>query len=92
MPSTSMMSSIMVASAVVAIVVTIVMVSMVMMVVPIVVFPFIVEPNSIVEARADPNDWSSIVVIIPIISCFDFDADADLGDLLRRLGDFLAVA
>jgi hypothetical protein len=61
------------------------------MVIPIVVVPFIVEPNSIIESRADPNDWSSIVVVISIIiSCFNFDANAYLRDLFWGSG-FLAV-
>jgi hypothetical protein len=62
---------------------------MVMMVVPIVVLPFIVEPNSVVKARAYPDDWFSIVVIFTVF--VDFDADAYLGDLLRGSGGFLAV-
>jgi hypothetical protein len=82
----SVMTSVMVASAsMMAVMVTVVVVSIVMMAVPIVVLPFIVKPNSVVEARAYPNDWSSIVVII-IISCFNFDADAYLGDFFRGSG------
>jgi hypothetical protein len=90
--SPSSVSSIMVASASVmaSVVVTPIVVTMVMMIVPIVVIPFIVEPNSIVEARADPNDGSSIVVIIPVISCFNFNADTYLGNLLWGSG-FIAV-
>jgi hypothetical protein len=65
---------------------------MVMMAVPIVVIPFVIEPNSVVEARAYPNDSISIIVIIIIIiSGFDFNANADLGDFLRGRA-FLAVA
>ena len=78
MSSTSMMSP---TSVMASVVVTIMVVSMVMMAVPIVVLPFIVEPNSVVKARAYPNNLFSIVVIVAVF--FDFNSNAYLGDLLR---------
>jgi hypothetical protein len=55
-----------------------------MVVIPIVIFPLIIEPNSIVEARAYPNERSLIVVISVIF--FYFNTDTDLGQFLRRRG------